>query len=495
MASRRDYLAADIENDQPVLRFIAIAITSLICLLLYSSTAKSQLFNRITAIAKVGLLLAVIIAGIVYASHKDHRYPDWTPPANTTTNWVQGLLTCLFSYHGWENATLVAGEIPRFKDLRNGFIGAVMIVSAAYITIAVTLCYAFPWSGPGETVPTNYMAIYFGNSERAKLVAAVLTALSAVGSMISVTYTCVRVKHCIGWSNILPWSSLWRLSSPVRIPWWRVTAILQPNLPGQLPQTFEIPRGTPQGGVVLSWLVTTFWLCLSAAFSYANAIKFTSNFLVYGHFFASAAVGYGFFMGAFEVSPYFRHDPDRRVPTPNWNSGVPWSLLFPQKHKWIGHILLGGLLFSISIVVIVCGLTYSDGRVYFYVIIGMLVLTTLYWFLWIYPPMANRTLGLFGLCVSQATHGIDDRRDSERTCDICPVYEDHPEAHRHAQDGYLTYNHIWVKDGSEMGRFIMNLIGGSSEPRYHAPGKKSGLAEHVLQGHVSARRSRDWEPA
>nr|POF07641.1 hypothetical protein CFP56_70543 [Quercus suber] len=338
------------------------------------------------------------------------------------------------------------------------------------------------------------MALYFGNSDRAQQAAAVLTALSAVGSMISVTYTCVRVEQCIGWSNILPWSLLWRLASPVRIPWWRMSTIMHQSRPGHRPQTFEIPRGTPQGGVLLGWLTTCIWICISASFhTYADAIKYTSGFLVYGHFFASAAVAYGFLMGAFQIGPYFRHNPERHVPTSHWNPGSPSSLLFPKGREWFGHILLGGSLFGLSVVVIICGLVYASGRAYFYVIIAMMAVACLYWSLFVYQPVANMVLGTFGLVVSQATHGIDDREDAERACDECSVYE-HRQPHRHAQDGYETYNRIGVKNDSEVGRFFMKTFGGPVEQQYNLPRRRSGSVVNVAEANGSARHSQDDRP-
>lgn len=98
--------------DQRVLRFIAVAITTAVCLLLYFSSAQSRFVNQVTAGLKVIFLVAVICFGIVYAaktlSTDKSALHDWGGNGGKADNWTQGFLTVLFSYHGWENATLVS---------------------------------------------------------------------------------------------------------------------------------------------------------------------------------------------------------------------------------------------------------------------------------------------------------------------------------------------------------------------------------------------------
>lgn len=49
-----------------------------------------------------------------------------------------------------------------------------------------------------------------------------------------------------------------------------------------------VPRGTPEGGIILHWIVTIFYICVSAVFSnIQTGIAFTANLLIYGHFFAA----------------------------------------------------------------------------------------------------------------------------------------------------------------------------------------------------------------
>lgn len=61
--------------------------------------------NQATALLKVLLLAAVIVAGVVYLAQPGTAKHD--PGRSSSRDWVQAFLTVGFSYHGWDNATLV----------------------------------------------------------------------------------------------------------------------------------------------------------------------------------------------------------------------------------------------------------------------------------------------------------------------------------------------------------------------------------------------------
>ncbi|KAK5712327.1 hypothetical protein LTR15_011906 [Elasticomyces elasticus] len=179
---------------QPLLRFIAVVIASLVCLLVYFSRQKSLWANNITAVGKLLLLVAVTAAGGNYIRQHGAYTRDWSTrgsPSSQGWTWTYGILTVFFGYHGWDNATLVAGEVPRFSQLRLGFIVGVSIVGFFYLTLATLVGLSFSWDHAGIP-PANFMSMYFGDTNRAIVASAILTALSATGSMISVTYTCTR---------------------------------------------------------------------------------------------------------------------------------------------------------------------------------------------------------------------------------------------------------------------------------------------------------------
>ncbi|KAI3537254.1 hypothetical protein CSPX01_10343 [Colletotrichum filicis] len=196
--------------DGNVLRFLAVAVTTAICMMLYLSNSNSRLINRVTALLKLILLLVIAFFGISFLSKGNSHTDDWhkgpsdsklEPRDIAKPKWQTAFITILYSFHGWENATLVSGEIPSFSVLKKGTQWAVTIVGVAYLLIAILVSCAFSWDQAKEDDPKylrNYAVVFFDGqdtdqpSPKAAAATAVLIALSAIGSMISVTYTCVR---------------------------------------------------------------------------------------------------------------------------------------------------------------------------------------------------------------------------------------------------------------------------------------------------------------
>lgn len=106
-----------LNEHQSLVRFMAVVAITAVSLLLYVSNAKSKWVNRMTASAKILLLLVAIFAGAAYIGKQQASgelsgaASQWSFTASDVDgqkSWPIALITCLFSYHGWENATLVS---------------------------------------------------------------------------------------------------------------------------------------------------------------------------------------------------------------------------------------------------------------------------------------------------------------------------------------------------------------------------------------------------
>jgi amino acid transporter len=126
-ASKAEYRFgySELDNQQRLARFMAVVAGTAVCVLLYVSNSKSRLVNKATAGAKILLLLVCLLAGATYVGERQlkDRMPGrnlgWQYTAPGKPNWPSAMITCLFSYHGWENATLVgytSPASPRFSD-------------------------------------------------------------------------------------------------------------------------------------------------------------------------------------------------------------------------------------------------------------------------------------------------------------------------------------------------------------------------------------------
>jgi len=97
---------SDSISDQRVMRLVAVVIMSLICLLLYFSTATGRKLNRYLAWMKIGLMIVIFIAGGVKAG-KGPAHDISFEFESASSNSAIALLQVLYAYQGWENATLV----------------------------------------------------------------------------------------------------------------------------------------------------------------------------------------------------------------------------------------------------------------------------------------------------------------------------------------------------------------------------------------------------
>lgn len=187
-------------------------------------------------------------------------------------------------------------------------------------------CAAFDWQNQGQgadrdlDVPMLPLALYFGGTQTdgelkggGAIAACICVAMSAFGSILSVSYTCVRVKQSIGWANILPWSQLWRRQGRIQPDYELVKDVDgKPDLKYKFSdRPFNRP-GTPEGGIILHWVTTVIYICGTAKYdSLGDAIKFANQVLVFGHFWAEAAVAFLFI----QIGPFgFRTGPVKYFP-------------------------------------------------------------------------------------------------------------------------------------------------------------------------------------
>lgn len=172
--------------------------------------------------------------------------------------------------------------------LRTGFVVAVVTVGILYTAIVAVSCSTFPpdMAQADSDGLRSYFSVWLGDSDRAKRAAAILISLSAAGSMVSVAYTACRVKHIVGWVNVLPLSNLWRRTDLSR----HIRSLLprsgRDSWQSAVNQAIAVRKGTPEGGLILHFIMSVLFICITPAFNDLNmAIQSSGNVLTYGHFF------------------------------------------------------------------------------------------------------------------------------------------------------------------------------------------------------------------
>lgn len=97
--------------DGRLVAYIAITINLVTCLLLYFSDGLALALNRLNAVYKIGLLLAVFIAGAVASKQQDSGTHDFeTTHSSDSTRSLSAVVYILFAYQGWENANYVCRD-------------------------------------------------------------------------------------------------------------------------------------------------------------------------------------------------------------------------------------------------------------------------------------------------------------------------------------------------------------------------------------------------
>ncbi|KAH8673161.1 amino acid permease-domain-containing protein [Ilyonectria robusta] len=486
----------DDNMDMRLVRFLAITATTAICLLLYLSESKSRWLNRATAAAKLLLLVVIVGFGGAYINKHGAHTNDWgySPvdgsPPTYHADWVVAFITVLFSFHGWENATLVTGEIPSFSVLRSGFILGVSSVGILYLVVACLFCVAFP----EQKTPKNYAAAYFSVSTKdsagefsdtAGVATAILIAISAIGSMISVAYTSVRVKQCIGWAGILPWSWFWRRSGPLRPKFsWHDVNENEQAVEYLLDQDPLTNRGTPEGGIVLHWIVTVVYICLTATQDkLQDAINFSGNLVVYGHFLIEGLVAVGFIW----LDPVPVHTRLIGYPARNWlpadqRHPPPWMRQlrdrnvssFQKLKHGILQTILGLVVLLFSFAVVIFDLFRRQGQIALGVTGGILVLASVYWAIFV---QSDAIYEFLGFKLRKDVHGEDDHSDPSRRCHWCFDGS----RHRHPHDSYEFFNEVEVCSTSRRTRFLHLIFG-------------SGSHEEAFRRHLDSEQRRNGTP-
>ncbi|KAL1875838.1 hypothetical protein Daus18300_003029 [Diaporthe australafricana] len=267
------------EINRELARFIAVAALSIICLVQFFSPRAGRRLNNLAAVAKIIFMLLLIVFGGLAASKARKSPTGWTEKNCVLSNgtysvfpsskccsyedvdsilgdttcftgvvdsvtrldtgskfakkgtgsdaWAKALLLVLFSFEGWENATFVAGEIPKREEnknvLRQGFMTAVILVGILYLCAVAVFLDAFPY-----------------------------------------------VKQAIGQANVLPWSNIWKKSHTL----------------SKGKREDDIKYKSPQGGLIAHWVMSVVFIAAGSGIdAMSESILLPGYFQIYAHAF------------------------------------------------------------------------------------------------------------------------------------------------------------------------------------------------------------------
>ncbi|KAK2122578.1 amino acid permease-domain-containing protein [Fusarium oxysporum II5] len=274
----------DIDGYNDLMRFIGVTIISIICLTQFFSPSWGRKLNKFLAVVKIGFLIGVIIVALTALSSdiedgKGNAVPraqDWLEwhGSPSKVQFAKALLAVLFSFEGWENATFVAGGIPRRKHkvLRVGFITAVCTVGVLYLMVVAVVLHSIHYDDFPESHNRNYPPILSGNNPTSRRAWPVIIAISAFGSLNAIIYTFSRVKQVIGQAEVLPWSRYLKQDDCIKR-----TERTREN---------DFHYRSPQGGLIAHWLFTVLMIAISASIkSTLESVGLPGYIQTYAHCF------------------------------------------------------------------------------------------------------------------------------------------------------------------------------------------------------------------
>jgi len=237
-------IAVSSSPDSPVdpnlQKLLGIGVVGLVALAQAHSGGFSVHLSNAIAAYKIILLMVLSVAGWVvianlHSSSAKQAFGNHHGKSNladafsgTTTsayNWGVALLLIQRAFHGYENANLIIEEIRRplsdeSKVFRRSAKYAILILGSLYVMTNVAFFAACTSTELYKTsdVTALFFQKVFGPSRHARRWSAILRAVSALGCVISHTYTLSRVKQEIGRMGILPLPEFWAKSTRTGAP-------------------------------------------------------------------------------------------------------------------------------------------------------------------------------------------------------------------------------------------------------------------------------------
>lgn len=125
---------------------IAILVTFLISGLNYIGIRKAGLFQLVFTVLKVMMILAVVVAGFLAASGTFGNFnTHFTGAKGGLAGFMAALVAALWAYDGWNDLSMVSGEVRRpERTIPIALIAGMALVAFLYMATNAAIQYAMP---------------------------------------------------------------------------------------------------------------------------------------------------------------------------------------------------------------------------------------------------------------------------------------------------------------------------------------------------------------
>ncbi|CAA2956891.1 cationic amino acid transporter 1-like [Olea europaea var. sylvestris] len=129
---------------------IAVGIIAIICVVAVLSTKASSRLNYIASIVHIVVIIFIIICGLIKADTKN--YSNFAP--HGARGIFKSSAVLFFAYVGFDAVSTMAEETKNpAKDIPIGLVGSMVITTALYCILAVTLCLMQPFGSIDADAP------------------------------------------------------------------------------------------------------------------------------------------------------------------------------------------------------------------------------------------------------------------------------------------------------------------------------------------------------
>jgi len=187
----------------PVLA-LGIGITWLVSMVHLFGIHSGSALQNISTLIKLGLIVALILAGLVIAHPQPISFAPSAADVGTITGapFAISLVFVLYSYSGWNAATYIAGEIkdPE-RNLPLSILAAVMIVTVLYVALNAIFLYTTPVSELAGQIDVGLIAGRHIFGEAGGRIVASLICIGLISSISAMMWVGPRVTMVMGEDN------------------------------------------------------------------------------------------------------------------------------------------------------------------------------------------------------------------------------------------------------------------------------------------------------
>ncbi|CAI9760068.1 unnamed protein product [Fraxinus pennsylvanica] len=129
---------------------IAVGILAIICIVAVLSTKGSSRLNYIASVVHIVVIIFIVICGLIKADTKN--YSNFTPFG--ARGIFKSSAVLFFAYVGFDAVSTMAEETKNpARDIPIGLVGSMVITTALYCVLAVTLCLMQPYGSIDVDAP------------------------------------------------------------------------------------------------------------------------------------------------------------------------------------------------------------------------------------------------------------------------------------------------------------------------------------------------------